>query len=290
MSGSEPRSTSSGRVVSAARVPGRSEPDRRSEMTTQWLCGEALRVLERGDDGRWLRVRGPDGYASWVHRGGLAARAEVEVAAWREAADLRSLGVELKEGDGGATPGFLPWGARAAPGPDGRVRLPDGGTAAPDRPDGLVTSPERAERFPPRGEAVVATALRWRGVPYLWGGRTRGGADCSGFVQSIFAVHGVRLPRDSGDQLAADPAVPSDDAAAPARTAGDLLFFGDGPDDVTHVALSAGGGGIVHAAAENGAVEPDDLEGEAALPRRLRRRLVAVTRPLARRREDAAPG
>lgn len=262
------------RVVTTSWTPGRAAPDQRSEMTTQWLCGEPLRVLEVDEGGRWLRVRGPDGYESWVRRGGVGAAAETD-GGWDAAATVRSLGAILRREDGGGAPRFLPWGARAVPAQDDRVRLPDGGTAVPEPSDAVVGETERPARFPPSAEAVVGSALRWRGVPYLWGGRTRQGADCSGFVQAVFAMHGVALPRDSGDQLAAGRA---DDLST---SPGDLLFFGDGPDALTHVALVVEGSRVVHAAAGNGAVRVDDLDGESPLVRRLRRRRVGTTRPLA---------
>lgn len=301
------------RVVTAAWTAGRTEPDQRAEMSTQWLCGEVLGVLER--EPPWLRVRGPDGYVSWVHRGGLAADAASPVAGWEEAATALSLGLVLSPDLTGApppgTPRYLPWGARVAAAGARRVRLP-GGEETRCRPeDALVEGGERARRFPPEGEAVVRTALRWRGAPYLWGGRTRQGADCSGFVQAVYAMHGVPLPRDAADQLAAGPEVPgaaaqdataagldatgagpaATDAAgteAPARDgpdvrrrSGDLLFFGEDAGTVTHVAMVVGGTRVVHAAAGNGSVAVDDLAGAGRIARRLRRRLVGATRPLA---------
>lgn len=273
------------RVVEAAWVPGRSEPDQRSEMTTQFLLGEVLGVVDDGGDdgGPWLRVRGPDGYAAWVHAGGLGGGSAPDVAGWEEAATARSLGVRLTEAGAdetapaGSLPRYLPWGARVAPADGGRVLLPDGPTAAVEPADGVVTAEERAERFPSDGPSVAETALGWRGVPYLWGGRTREGADCSGFVQAVYGMHGVELPRDSGDQLSAGPAIDDQGGWSP----GDLLFFGDGPDAVTHVALALGGTRVVHAAARNGSVAVDGLEGESPLERRLRRRRVGATRPLA---------
>lgn len=281
------------RVVAVAWRPGRREPDQRSEMTTQWLFGERLRVLGgEGAEGPWLRVRGPDAYESWIRRGGLWDGAAPDVASWEEAATARSLGVRLTAGsDADGVPRGLPWGARAAVAGEGRLRLPGGAVASFEPSDGIVEPGAREERFPPRGEAVAATALRWRGAPYLWGGRTREGADCSGFAQAVYLLHGVVLPRDSGDQLAAGPSLPVGDGGPDDRSpdavdaadwaGGDLLFFGDGPDDVTHVAVVVEGTRIVHAAASNGSVAVDDVAGGSALERRLRRRLVRRTRPLA---------
>lgn len=313
-------------LVRVAWTPGRGEPSHRSEMVTQWLCGERLEVRDEGEDG-WLRVTGPDGYACWLDGGGLLRMEAGEADRWEEEADRVSLGTELRPaggddgagGGGGSAPGvpsFLPWGARLAaprasgdaPGEGARVRLPDGRTADVDDPDRLVAREECVLRFPPRPDALLASATGWIGVPYLWGGRTRQGADCSGYVQAVLALHGRRLPRDSGLQVRADEPVwqaegGDADAMAVVREVarpGDLLFFGergefghDGEsgaaggfggdaDPITHVAFCAEASDVLHAAAGRGQVARDDLASDDPLMARLRGRLVAVTRPLGR--------
>lgn len=318
-------------LVRVAWTPGRSEPSHRSELVTQWLCGERLDVEEEGEDG-WLRVRGPDGYASWVDEGGLLRVETADADRWEEVADRISLGTDLRppgSGRGGIPPSdvpadandaaagaprFLPWGARVAPPEagrgaadhEGRVRLPDGAIAEAADRDRLVAREELVLRFPPRADALLATAASWSGVPYVWGGRTREGVDCSGYVQAVLALHGRPLPRDSGQQATADDPVwtaPSSgeesgedevDALAVARDVlrrGDLLFFGAGGDGgavddgeraITHVALAAGDTEILHAAAGRGQVRRDDLMGDDPLMERIRGRLAVVTRPVAR--------
>jgi cell wall-associated NlpC family hydrolase len=117
------------------------------------------------------------------------------------------------------------------------------------------------DRFPPRGESVVRTARRWLGVPYLWGGVTSCGVDCSGLVQAAYWLHGVALPRDSDMQMrvGAEVEVGRPNGGSGLR-AGDLLFFAEG-DRVNHVALSLGGSRIIHASATNGGVATNDLTG-----------------------------
>ncbi len=148
-----------------------------------------------------------------------------------------------------------------------RFRLPDGrhgelGTGE------LVEADRLADRFPPRGESVVRTARRWTGTPYIWGGVTPAGADCSGFVQSVLWMHGVALPRDSDQQArVGSEADPGADFGT--LRAGDLLYFSERPARITHVAISLGGSRIIHSALSNGGVAENDLLGELEAERLL---------------------
>lgn len=266
-------------LVRAAWVPGRAEPDRRAEMVTQWVSGETLWLEEEGSE-RWLRVRDTGGYRAWVDGGGLVRVDDEEAAGWAERATAWSTGTDLApapgERAGPPPPRWLPWGGRAAPEGDGRLEVAGGARVMPVEPAAVVT--DRADRFPRTAEAVVRTARRWLGVPYLWGGRTRGGVDCSGLVQAVFAAHGIELPRDSGDQRRA-AAVP-DDAPPLEGPPGELLFFGPEEGGTDHAALRVGGTRVLHAASGNGQVGEDDLAGDHPMGRRLRDRLRAAGRPL----------
>jgi cell wall-associated NlpC family hydrolase len=260
-------------------------------MTSQWLLGEVLTPLEERD--AWLRCLGPDGYEGWTPAGGLLRAGVEETATWALRARIRSLGVGLGSGarplGGGHRSGtsagaaFAPWGARLATRADGALELP-GGIEARAEADGLVTEEQRARRFPPAPATAARTAASWLGTPYLWGGRIREGVDCSGLVQSVYGMHGIVLPRDSGDQHRAGPALPlPDDPAEAIEDAGwepgDLIFFAPEGAGVSHVAICLGGARIVHASETRGAVALDDLSADGPLARLLRTSIVGVTRP-----------
>src|SRR5690606_305789 len=178
-----------------------------------------------------------------------------------------SLGAELLGADGRVLC-RLPWGARLIREADGRLQLPDGRGGVLGA--GEVVELERLPaRFPPRGESVVRTARRWAGTPYVWAGVVPTGADCSGFVQSVFWMHGIALPRDSDMQAKAGaPLEPAEDFAA--LRPGDLLFFAESGERITHVALSLGGSRIIHSALSAGGVTEDDLNGDVERVVRLR--------------------
>ncbi len=156
---------------------------------------------------------------------------------------------------------------------EGRVRLPDGRLAE------VLAGDVRDY-----GDVVTEAALEspaewaWRefaGTPYLWGGVTGAGIDCSGLVQTTFLMRGTVLPRDARDQVTRGETVGTDEARP-----GDLLFFRDRDGDgISHVALLGDSATIVHSAVAAGGVTRESwTAADGTLAAALRPRLVAVRR------------
>lgn len=127
----------------------------------------------------------------------------------------------------------------------------------------------------PGNPAAVQIGMGYLGVPYVWGGSTPAGFDCSGLVQYVFRQIGVSLPRTSRQQFRVGAFIPPDrvDLLLP----GDLVFFGFGgdPDLVHHVGIYVGGGDYLHAPRRGQPVRVDSLTS------RIERRgdYVGATRP-----------
>lgn len=257
-------------VTTAAVAPLLREPRIAADRVSEALHGEPLTLLERRD-GTWLRVRVPDGYHGWVHAGYVATGPDDWAADWTTRATARSLGAELKFEDRRFR---LALGARVVLRRDGLVDTADG--RAWSIAWGVIR-PEAACRAEARLLAAPEWAQRWfSGAPYLWGGRTEWGVDCSGLVQATYAARGVSLPRDSDQQALAGRPV-AVDAAGAGYAAGDVLCFADGRR-ISHVALWAGVGHIVHSALARGGVGSDDLFADTPAAERMRGMLVTVRR------------
>lgn len=263
-------------VVTAALAPLVGDPRLDAARVSETLHGECLEILERqgaggGGGGEWLLVRAPDEYVAWLHAGYVATGPAEWARDWTERASARALGAEIQTAGGRRR---LPVGARLALRRDGTVELADGvaGTVA-----GGAVRPEAELRVEARHLALPELAQRWfGGAPYLWGGRTEWGIDCSGLAQAVYAARGIQLRRDSDQQFGQGREVPlSTDGVG--YEAGDLLFFTEG-GRVSHVALWAGAGRIVHSALSRGGVGGDDLFGAEPRMARLRANLVGVRR------------
>ena len=209
------------------------EPRVASAPISQLLAGRIAEVLEERDD--WFRVRGPDEYEGWIHRGYITA---VPDEGNRRSLQTGRISLDCMTSTPSGARRRMPLGALLTA--DERVKSGE-----------VIASTEREERFPSEAGAITRSAqMLFEGTSYIWGGVTPWGCDCSGLVQSVYWLHGIQLRRDAWEQ--AQQGMPGAADLLRARAA-DLLFFSDRVDQhVTHVAISLGGGCLVHLALGRG--------------------------------------
>lgn len=248
-------------IVHVPVAPIVDEPRVSAPQIAQALAGHALTVVAREND--WCRVRGGDGYEGWLHVGYLASPSELHIDSVWPGSPTLSLGAEV---DGPHGRRRLPLGALLLPG----ERLVDGDS---------VNRADLASRFPATAAAIIASAHEYfSGASYQWGGITPWGCDCSGFVQTLLALHGVALSRDARQQVLEGEDVGDEMLAV---GAGALHFFSDRADDrITHVGLAAGAGQLLHVSIGRGGFAVEQLDTSDPLVARLRAQWRAARRVL----------
>lgn len=239
-------------------------PDRRSSPVSEAIYGTVVQTLST--DGDWSLIETPDGYLGWIESSrlirrdtpypGPGHRVRVNVlyshlyeqpsVTQRAPAITLAFGTEAELISRDEGQRWL------------QVRLLSGEELYLQRGD-IEIDPKLLSL-----EEMIATCHKFLGLPYTWGGTTSFGFDCSGFVQSMYRLMGVSLPRDACQQVACGTPVEKE-----AIQPGDLLFFG--LDQTIHVAIYLGDHKIIQAAANvrSGppAVRIDELcEEEAVLP------------------------
>lgn len=232
--------------VSAAHV--RTEPRHGAEMSTQALMGWPVRVVQRLPEEGWSYVELPDGYRGYVIDNSLTFVGDAGLRQWLDAPRVIAIDVlPLMACDslGDAVADFVQGDIAAMLARDSLttlVRLPDGRQAL--LPSAACVPVDEWQRQEPQAERILATARALMGVPYLWGGLTAKGMDCSGLTRLAYLAEGILLPRDASQQALAGVEVGRDSVAV-----ADLLFFASATTGrINHVALYAGGDMMIECA------------------------------------------
>jgi len=235
-------------VCTVPAAPVHLNANHTTEITNQLLFGDTLEVLDETDR-YWLRIKCLyDNYEGWVRRSQLEYISE-EVANNNDhlvAPDVFNF-IEIK-----GTRMCIPFGSSlsgygANGGQLGEFRYTYTGSKACRRND-IIPTPERMDMI----------ARQWLHAPYLWGGKTIMGVDCSGFSQVLFKMMGIDLFRDAWQQAGQGESV----GFLPEARCGDLAFFDDADGKIVHVGILLNEHEIIHA---SGRVRIDKIDNQGIL-------------------------
>lgn len=253
-------------VTTISVANNRGQPFHGAELMTQTLLGTPIQVLKK--EGGFYLVKSPDGYLAWTDGGSIALMNETKFKEWQNAkkivfvndyghafskADLSSVRVsDLVNGNIlkflSAEKGFI------------KVAFPDGREAYVHA--GQTTAYENWLKRPnPNATEILKTAQTLLGVPYLWGGTSIKGVDCSGFTKTAYFLNGIIIPRDASQQALVGEKldVMENDSISIEKCIrnlkpGDLLFFsaakrrGISNGRISHTAIYMGDGEFIQSA------------------------------------------
>jgi uncharacterized protein YgiM (DUF1202 family) len=231
----------------------RARPSYTSELVSQALMGTPVKILKK--TGGWFLVQTPDMYIGWMDSESLVSLDQNEYQNWKSSARLlytERTGDVLADPENGGLISDIVAGCI--------VELKDSAkgfyqVSLPDGRNGFI-SKERCVHFKKfidntviDPEGLVSVARSFTGVPYLWGGTSPKGFDCSGFIKTIYFLNGIITARDASQQF--DHGIEINRTAYPdSLNPGDLLFFGsynDGKPRASHVGMYIGNTEFIHA-------------------------------------------
>lgn len=222
-------------ICNLSIVPIRAEPSDMSEMVSQMLYGDHFKILESRK--KWSRIRlAFDNYEGWVDNKQFVTITEANYAEFETRPSMLSADV-----------------VDIITGPDNQLFSLCLGS-------NIALCSFLAHQFEGKyiagvlpKERLVETALLYLNSPYLWGGKTPFGIDCSGFTQMVYKLNGYKLLRDASQQATQGEALSFIEESEP----GDLAFFDNDEGKITHVGIIMKDNYIIHA---HGKVRIDRLD------------------------------
>ena len=232
----------------------RSKAGHSKELATQATLGTPVKVYK--NDGDWYLIQTPDNYLAWVDKGGIEILKNNDFKNWKKANKIiytDITGFSYTSTTRQETVSDLVAGSIlelvADEGSFYQVKYPDGRLAFVKKEE-AQTYNSWLTALNPTEESLVATSKQLMGLPYLWGGTSSKGVDCSGFTKTIYFLNGMVLPRDASQQVNAGTIVDKDKDFSKLAV-GDLLFFGRPATDstkqrVVHVGMWIGNNQFIH--------------------------------------------
>ncbi len=233
----------------------RSKPGHSSELATQATLGTILKVYKQEDN--WYYVQTPDNYLAWVDAGGIELGDVIMADNWN--ADEKVIYTEtyghayLGPDENAPIVSDLTAGNLLTLEKDENayfmVRFPDGRNAYV-RKNEAEPYTQWLNNIDGTNETLIATAHELMGVPYLWGGTSTKGVDCSGFTKTVYFLNGMVIPRDASQQVHTGKLIDTTRNFNMLQK-GDLLFFGRKATDstaekVVHVGMWIGHDEFIH--------------------------------------------
>lgn len=230
----------------------RAEPSHRSEMVSQALMGTPVRILK--ESGGWLYIQTPDKYLSWAEKVAIKGMEKEEMEEWRHSNRLivtKPFSFVSDDSTGNHVSNIVAGCIlqhTASDEDDYLVVLP-GGETGKVRINEVAPFTKWNNNRNLNIDSIGETALKMLGIPYLWGGTSFNGMDCSGFTKTVYFLNGKILARDASLQVKHGLKVETGKGWENYEK-GDLLFFAphETSNRITHVGIYLSDSEFIHAA------------------------------------------
>ncbi len=246
-------------IVTAPYTMGRYKPVTKKHEGTEILYGEPVRLIR--DAGELVQVQSPVGYLGYIPKSDLRTMTLSEWNRYHHGSQAVFLSNRVLEN--GLT---VKLGTRLPYLGEDQVLLADGSIIKVSQDNYMIVDPANN----PLRASIISAAKHYLGLPYVWGGRSADGVDCSGFVMQAYSLNNIYLPRDT-DEMANIGRIIGFPGWTDALLPGDLLFFAGTRRLVTHTGIYMGDGKVIHSLGSGVQVQsmnPDDPNYAASLVRR----------------------
>ena len=227
----------------------RGKPSHSSELVSQTLLGTKVKILKK--EGEWYLIQTPEDYISWIDHGGISIMDEEDYKGYYKNQYIYSSiqGFAYNSIEKESVVSDLVVGSILnVTGTNGEFYKIE----YPDKRIGWVSKKDISPLFNSNdftGLEIVRNSKKFIGVPYLWGGTSSKGFDCSGFTKTVYLMNGLVIPRDASQQINEGKLV-DDQRKWDNLREGDLMFFGyykDGRRRIDHVSIWIGDGKFIQA-------------------------------------------
>tara|TARA_R110002051_G_scaffold199877_1_gene266899 strand:+ start:23650 stop:24831 length:1182 start_codon:yes stop_codon:yes gene_type:complete len=255
-------------TISVANL--RSDPKHSAELATQATLGTPVKIYK--NDGSWSLIQTPDNYLSWVDNAGIVPMTVLDFEIWKARpkiiyTDLFGSTYSAPDSRSQVVSDIVAGGILTLLSEEGdfyKAEYPDGRIAYITKAEAEVYELWLAKTKPSE-ENLVATSKKLMGLPYLWGGTSTKGVDCSGYTKTIYFLNGIILPRDASQQIHTGEFI-DESQDFKNLIPGDLLFFGKKATDtsaerVIHVGMWIGNNEFIHS---SGQVRVSSVDKNAA--------------------------
>lgn len=236
-------------IISISVANLRRQPVFQAELLNQIILGTIIPIFEERND--FYYIQNWDGYWGWVNKHGVVVGDRNMAESWQDSShvifnEIHGVVRKNHQKEAEIITDLVPCAILKkleCSSKLTKVGLPDGKTGYVE--SNLIMDEKALQAIQPTKEDIIKISKKFLGIPYLWGGNSSKGFDCSGFVQTVFRLLNIELPRDASQMANIGREVTVKEDLTNIEV-GDLLFYGKTLKRINHVSIYIGNGLFIH--------------------------------------------